>query len=298
MKKRSIAVFLMLILVLTILPLSVSANSPAPALGFYFYLSDLPAGTEYVDLLILLSESDSKYTKLNTENVPDGFPEGAEIFALCEEGFRSYTFHYADAVSAISVGSRGDVIFFEDRGYEQERYAHKEHVTQTGAVRLAMLDEIGNVLKVSPVLSLKPRDFFGYMTGCFFYNGATDEFRAETAGAGIGKILYGILCFAGMVLTCLIERLVAIPFGLKKQYGRLILVTNIVSQILMYVGYVMLYSVIFWKYSYATIILEILIYVGEYLVYHQKMTDIPKVKRFAYAMAANTASLVIGLTLL
>jgi len=297
-KRIIVPVFLILALMVTFFPVPVSANSPAPSPWFCFFLSNLPKGTKYVDLLTLLPTSDPMYTELNAESIPEGFAEDAEIFAFCEDDYRSYTFHYADAVSEITIDSHDAVYFFADKDYIEDRYEHMERVSQSGKIRLAMLDASGNILKVSPVLEVRPRDFMTYPTGYFFYDGTTDGFQIDAAGAGFGRVLYAILCFAGMVLTCFVERLVAIPFKLKKQYGRLILLTNVSSQLLMYAGYALLYSMVFWKYSVATIVLEILIYLGEYLVYRQKMRDVPKLKSFAYAVAANTASLVIGLTIL
>jgi len=295
MRKRWSTFLLVLIMMLAVLPFPVSANSPMPMPWYDFILSNLPAGTEYVDLLILLPESDPMYTELNEEHIPDEFREDAQIIDFCENDFRSYTFHHMDALSVIYIDSHASVHFFADKDYDLVRYEHTDRIYRNGTVRLAMLDAYGNILKVSPELILRPREFMTYVTGTFYYDGLTDEFRVDTAGAGFGRILYFFLCLFGMTITCLIERLVAIPFKLGKNYGHLIIRTNILSQILMYAGYAVFYSLIFWKYVYATIILEILVYLGEYLVYRREMEKVPQKISFAYSMAANTASLTLGL---
>jgi len=295
MRKRCVVCLLTMIVMLMLLPLPVSANSPMPKPWYDFVLSNLPEGTVYVDLLIPLPESDPMYTALNTENIPDGFSKQAQILTYCENDYRSYTFHHAQALSAIRMDSFSAVHFFADQNYDLVRYEHTDQVYQDGTVRLAMLDEAGNILKISPKLTLRPREFMTYVTGTFFYDGKTDDFRADTSGAGLGRVLYAILCLIGVTLTCLAERLVAIAFKLDKTYKRLIIRTNILSQILMYSGYALLYSLIFWKYAYATVVLEILVYLGEYLVYRIAMEEVPQMTRFVYAMASNTASLLLGL---
>lgn len=252
----------------------------------------------YVDLLISLPESDPKYTDLVAENLPEGIRGESEIVAYCEGDFRSYSFHYNDARSVIQLNNNSGALFFTDDANDSEdaqtRYDHAEDIYNRSPVRLAMLDENGNILKISGNLWLQPREFMSYSIGYFRYDAETDELEVGSGGSGFGMILYGFISLTGLILTCLIEWIVAKLFKLTQDHGKVILWTNVVSQILMRVSHIGLYSVLFWKYSFAVIFLEIFVYAGEYLFYTWKMEDVSPKKRIAYVLTANTASLILG----
>ena len=297
-KKRMAALLIAAICLFACLPVTVQANSPPPAPYYVFELSELPEGTVYVDLLIKLPESDPEYVALEESNLPEGFSSDAEIIGFCEGDFRSYTFHCQNSKSLIRIQDDDRVYFFVDdlSDYSQEfKIEHKENVDSVGWIRLAMLDEQGNILKVSPVFSVKSRQFFGSVSGRFQYNGTTDEYIAETDISVSGILLYLILCMSALVLSCLIEYLVAIPFGLRKQYGSKIILVNIVSQIAMHLSYILLYSIVFWRYPYAVILLEVLVYSGEFMIFRRIMREKSLTKCIGYTVAANTASLALGL---
>lgn len=292
------ALLIAVVCLFSFLPVTVKANSPPPAPYYVFKLSDLPKGTVYVDLLIILPERDPGYVALEKSNLPEGFSHESEIIGFCEDDFRSYTFHYKNAKSIIRVRNDNQVYFFVDDLSDYSQMYHEEHkekVDNSGWIRLAMLDEQGNILKVSPVFSVKSRQFFGSVRGSFQYNGTTDEYIAETDVYGSGVVLYLVLCQFAILFTCLIEYLVAIPFGLRKRYGGKIFLVNIISQVAMHLCYVLLYSVVFWKYPHAVILLEVLVYSGEFVIFKQIMREEPLVKCIGYVMAANTASLALGL---
>lgn len=296
--ERITALLIAAVCLFSFLPVTVQANSPPPAPYYVFELSDLPEGTVYVDLLIKLPESNPEYIALEKSNLPEGFSHESEIIGFCEDDFRSYTFHYKNAKSIIQVQSDNQVYFFVDdlpdysQEYERE---HKENVDNSGWIRLAMLDEQGNILKVSPVLSVKSRQFFGSVRGSFQYNGTTDKYIAETDVYGSGVVLYLILCQFALLFTCLIEYLVAIPFGLRKRYGGKIFLVNIISQLAMHLCHILLYSIVFWRYPHAVILLEVLVYSGEFVIYKRIMREESLVKCIGYVAVANTASLALGL---
>ena len=299
MKIRKMTRFLLSVLLLLILPISVSANGPAPDPWYQFQLSNLPEGTVYVDLLIYLPESDPMYEKLVSANLTEEISEESEIIVYCEGDYRSYTFHYRNALSAIRVDRNSEVYFFTDYTAGKQgvtvRYDHADEIFSRGEIRLVMLDAEGNILKISPLLSLEPREFLSYLVGSFIYDAKTDELTVFTGGAGTGWIIYFALCLLGLLLTCVIESLIACTFGLYKQYGNLIKWTNVISQLTMHILYITLYRYVFWKYTYATILLEILVYVGEFLFYRWEMQDISAGKCLTYTAVANTVSLISGL---
>lgn len=302
MKKRNrlLALLLTLVLMLAWMPLEASANSPPPVPYYMFQISNLPVNAVYVDLLIPLSQSDESYVEADSNKLPEDFSFDAEIVNYCDEGFRSYTFHYLDAASDISLDEEGCVYFFADGAFVTDRegevrYAHEQEIYELGTIRLAILDRFGNILQVSPVLTLTRRSMFEYLQNKFLYDMQTQEFMVKSRKSFFGIATYTFISILGTLLTCSLEQLVAIPFGIQKHRRGMIFWTNAVSQALMYVLYVELYGVIFWKYRYVVILLEVLVYAGEYLWYSRKMHGVSRRKILLYTLTANTVSLILGL---
>ena len=306
-KSRLTVLFLVCILVLTVLPVSVSANSPAPSPWYIFEISAYPQGTVYVDILIKLPESDTHYRELVTENIPDGFSADAEIIRFCEDDFRSYTFHYRGARSDIKLDSNNTVTIFASSTtiYDQENdaYDHKDDVEQRGKVRIAMLDAQGNILQISRPHSIRPSGLFSYSLGRFYYHAERDELIVDSESNLLVVIVFAVIGLLGMIWTCVIERLVALLYEGIRKYSRLIVLTNIVSQILMRLGQILL----LWllgrlgqavSYMMLVLVLELVVYLCEYLFYRKKMPDVPRRKCLEYTVCANTASAVSGLLLM
>jgi len=300
MKQHRVLALIVLLSMLLLLPMQVWANSPPPKPWFEIVLRDLPQGTAYVDMLVYLPESDPFYTELEERNLPQGFSSQSEIVTYCEDDFRSYTFHYMDAQSAIGVKKIDPVCFFfenPDIG-EPIRHAHIEDVKAKGEIRLALLDKEGNILHVSPTFRLEIRTFLGTLDGDFVYNGADDTLEIrENPATAFAYVGYALLAWLGLLLTCLVEWLVAVFMGLENR--TVVVKVNRVSQILMHVLYIALYSVIFWRYTVALIVLELLVYVGEFVCYRfWLMRDIPVKKCLLFTVTANTASLILGMLFL
>lgn len=306
--KRSVLTMLLaLVLMLPLLPVEVSANSPAPAPEFTFFVSDVPEGTVYVDLLIYLPKTDPHYQELVSGNLPEGFPEDAQIIGFCEGDFRSYTFHYRGARSDIRVDEYDSVRFFADGSiiYSEEStaYEHREDIEARGDIRLAMLDAQGNILKVSKPQSIKPSGLFSYSLNSFQYDAARDELIVESHSNSLGVVAFAFVSLAGLVLTCFVEWEVALHFDGIKAYSRLVVWTNLVSQLLMRAAQVLfLWAVgaagIGIHYYLLVFILELLVYPCEFLFYRWKMRNISRKRCLLYTVTANTASLILGLILL
>ena len=280
------------------LPLQVSANSPPPAPFYIIKLSDLPEGTAYVDLLVYLPESDPYYTELAGENLPEGFSAQSEIVTYQQNDFRSYTFHYASAKSSIRADSADGVLFFMDSrdNWENIRHDHMEDIEAKGEIRLAMLDAEGNIIQLSQTFLLKARKFLGSIEGYFVYNGAADTLEIEERTTFFGYAVYGILAFMGITLTCLLEWGVARLMGLGREDSSNVGLVNIFSQILMHILYIAFYSVVFWRYTVALVLLEVLVYVGEFLYYRFVLLRHLSVKKcLLFTVTANTASLLLGM---
>lgn len=301
MKQRFIRIAFMLACMLLLLPVQVFANSPPPKPWFEIVLCDLPQGTAYVDMLVYLPESDPFYTELEERNLPQGFSAQSEIVTYCEDDFRSYTFHYTDAKSAIGVKNTGPVYFFDNPNMGgSTRHAHIDDVKAKGEIRLALLDKEGTILHVSPTFRLETRTFLGTLDGDFVYNGADDTLETrEHPATFFAYVGYALLAWLGLLLTCLTEWIVAWLLGLGPQNTRRVIRVNIVSQILMHTLYITFYSLIFWRYTAALILLELLVYAGEFICYRfWLMRDIPAKKCLIFVVIANTASLVLGMLML
>ena len=181
MKHRRLFALLVLLCMILCLPLPVSANSPPPKDWFEVQFSNLPQGTVYLDLLVYLPESDPYYTPLEEANLPEGISPDAQIVTYCQEDFRSYTFHYRDAKSAISVKGTNTITYFFDNiifnntiDGDSIRYKHLNDVLEKGEIRLAMLDAEGSILHISPVFRLETRKFMGILTRDLVYDAAND----------------------------------------------------------------------------------------------------------------------------
>ena len=111
-------------------------------------------------------------------------------------------------------------------------------------------------------------------------------------------LMLGFLVLCGMVITCFVEWLVSFVFCLHHRNNRLILWTNVVSQILMWLAYFLLSNLLTLDRVLTIVILEILIYAGEFLFYRKKMHKVSWIKCLIYTVAANTASLLVGVLIL
>ena len=127
--------------------------------------------------------------------------------------------------------------------------------------------------------------------------------RMEGEGATVvsgwpGILLFGFIVLACIVITCFCEWLVSLLFQLNRRNSRLVLWTNVISQILMWLAYILLCGFLRLEHIWAVVILEVLVYAGEFFVYWRKMHEVSWIKCLLYTGAANTASLLVGLLIL
>lgn len=101
-----------------------------------------------------------------------------------------------------------------------------------------------------------------------------------------------------MVMTCFSEWLVSLLFQLNHRNDRLIIWTNVVTQILMWLAYILLYGYLLLDKVLVIVTLEVLIYTGEFLFYWRKMREESWLKCLIYTVTANTASLLLGLLMM
>lgn len=298
--KRILTAVLILLVCSLTLSFFVSANSPEFPDYFTVYIYDPPADAAYVDLLISLPVSDSHYSPLEAQNLPSSFSGNAEILTYCDsDGYRSYTFHYQGAKAHIKLIRSGipHTFFFVDdlMTYDATAYEHASDIRSRGTIKLAILDQEGNPLHVSEELEVDNGSFFLTNTNDFYYTVADGEWVIETFQYGISMIFEWLCKAAMIILNMLLELLVASFFGLYR-YRRCIVWTNIGSQLLMRIAYHLLRGLIP-TYFVLTLILEALVYLGEYLIYHRCFKDVSRRKCLAYTLSANTLTLVFGVVL-
>ena len=134
-----------------------------------------------------------------------------------------------------------------------------------------------------------------YQLNGFHYDALEDRLDRDTAVSGLGIVIFFLASVAGVVVTCFLEDLVALPFKLWKRYHIQILCTNIYSQVLMRVLHVLLYGWVFNRYIWTVVVLEVLVYSGEFLLYKMTMKDVSTKRILLYTVSANTVSLLLSL---
>lgn len=273
---------IILLVSMSILPLNAFANGPAPMPELYFKLSNLPEGTAYVDLAVCAPESE--ITELAQEP-PEGVPHDSPLVRGEHEGYVSYSFRVRHASSAIVQDSQGCVHF-----------SHSEEIPQWGKVRLVMADSQGEILKISQSFDILPKGLFEFSLNWFEYDGQNDSLQMDTHVSPIAWFFYIVISLVGILLTCGVEWGVAAIFRFTLAYSKIILLTNVCSQIVMRILFLILYSLMP-RYVLVMALLEMLVYSGEFVVYQMTLHGFSTKKRLLYVLTANTVSLVVGLLL-
>ena len=284
MKRLHLISMFLLFVLLTIvaLPVSVHANSGVIRPQLIVELSNLPEGTTYVDVAILAPED---RVVDNAQTPPDGVSKNSPL--VCGEygEFLSYSFRIEQACSYIEPDEHNTVTFYDPSLIQNSKQ-----------IRIVMADKNGEILKLSDTFDVAVRGYFEVSLNYFEYDAASDSLRVRTHHSAVAAILYVLFSFIGLVLTCFVEWLVGVAFKLTKNHTKLILWTNVVSQVLMRVLFVPLYALLP-SYKLLTVLLEIAVYTSEMIVYRFLAKDVPVRKWLLYVLAANTASLLAGMLL-
>jgi hypothetical protein len=117
-------------------------------------------------------------------------------------------------------------------------------------------------------------------------------------------VVFLIICGLGILLTVVVEWSIAKLFNLGYHYKKLIIWTNVISQIILRILQLSTFllmpksmTVIAWCSIYLPT-LEILSYLAEFLVYIRRMRDVSWKRCLLYTITANTALLIVGILLL
>lgn len=111
---------------------------------------------------------------------------------------------------------------------------------------------------------------------------------------GAGLVLYLILALGGMVLTVIVESLATRILWVYGDFSGLVIKTNILSQVVMHGVNLLLNPILYRHALLLLIILELLVYLMEFLIYKRKMQLVPVKMILTYTCVANTLSLLAG----
>jgi hypothetical protein len=283
MKRRLGTILVLAVLIPALFIMQVSANAPAPASHFSALLTQYPDNACYMDLLVPLSPADACYVD-STENFLEELTVDSPIYAYDQDGYMSYTFHYRDADTNIKLES-GRANYFENTD---------ENMALFETVKLAVLDAKGNVLQVSEAFEPEPFLLMAVSLGSVDYDYKNNTVELNTRSTAPWAVLYLILTVIGIAATVILEWLIVFCFP-QLLHTKVVIATNLVTQTVMRILFVLLYSFVWQNYILWTVLLEILVYTAEYLIYRKKMFTAPEKAILAYTITANTVTLLIGL---
>ena len=287
--KRITTVLLTLLLLSAFLVLPVSANGPAPYPTFTVYLTNYPPEARYMDVLVRLSPEDADYTD-NRDNFPNDTWASSQIFSYEEDGYMSYTFHYRGAQCYIRISKSGRVEFFANSEEKLQRFQ---------SIKIAVLDEQGNILQISEPFDPDPSALMAMNLGYANYDYEADTVEVPNhSNVELSLMVLGIyilLAILGVAVTVFVEWLIAHCFTPLILYLKVVLLTNLVTQLTMRILFVLLYSFLWQNYWFWTLLLEVAVYTAEYFTYRKYILTAPKKTILTYVIVANTVTLLLGI---
>ena len=295
--KKSFSVIILLLIFAFSLPTAVFANAPAPADHLTVALANIPDNAVYADLLIKISKDDSNFIDFQPNAYADSILESSEIVTYSQDGYYSFTFHYKDSKSNIKIDHYYDdldyVEFCNGLKYNDYLTQYENLLNNYNDVKVALLDKDFNIITVSQAAKLpEVNNLYN------FYGEINYDFTDNKIDVDISKNYYfivfgGIFSIGIMLMSIGTEILVSLLFWFRGKRLLIILATNTCTQILMR----LLYLVLPFTYLIETIILEIMVYVSEFLIYKKYIKQEKTATIVCYTVIANTLSLLLGILL-
>ena len=279
MKKRLLTLFLLITLV-ALLVFPVSANSPAPRPEFTVEILNAPEEKYYIDILMPLSPNDDEYRD-NLNYLPEPSWESSPIYTYNKDGYVSHSFHYRSAMR-LTPPTDGIKTF--------SLYFHS-----WSTIKIAVLDQNGNIVKETEAFDPDPPLFLAVSQGYVEYDYLKNDVKVQSEIDEVEVRFYLVLSMIGVLSTVALEWLFAFCFRTILLYSKCVFVTNLITQMSMRILFVLLYSLVWPSYIFWTILLEILVYVSEYLIYRKFMFVVERKTILIFTIAANTITLFIGL---
>lgn len=295
--KKSFWVIVLLIVVAVSLPMSVSANAPEPPDYLTITLSNLPENAVYADLLIKIDENAPEFTDFQPNVCVELKSEAEEIVDYSKDGFRSFTFHYKNAKSDVEIKNHDNDFYYVDfcRGGEYNEYLtqYEKLCTEYRDIKIALLDKNFNIIVVSKAAQLPEESDAFVFYGEAYYDFATNCLEADEEFNTyflVFTIAYSIFIIS---ISVGIEVVLSLLFKFGRKQLLTIFIVNVCSQFIMRA----LYMVLPFTYLQETIILEILVYTTEFLIYKARFKKCSTTQIVTYTIIANTLSLLSGIYL-
>ncbi len=298
MKKRFW--FVSLFLLLLFVPSSISANSPAPPSHFTVEISNRPEEAVYADLLLPMDASHEWYADFNEKATEDyGLDRNCQLAAYEEDGFVSYTFHFACASSEMDLRSNaenyspGNIALFcysyEDI-FDVNQYGYVlKHFKQA---RIALADEEGNIIQVSDSFAFARDSLIKERSGYISYDAETNIAKDGTRSKYL--LDYFVITFFIILFSCGVEILIALLFHFRGKELLVILLTNFITQLILHGVFLLFYR----NYLLTLLIIELLVLVWEFTVYKLVWKERSTALLIGYTLVANFASFIAGVIFL
>lgn len=296
-KKRLLMVLLIFTLAVS-LPLPVLANSPIPAEYLTVLFSNLPQEAVYADLLIKMDKTDPNYVDFQSNAYADDAQDVEELVNYSKGNYRSFTFHYKNAKSNMQL--KQDIYddyryvkFCDDSEYMAYLTQYEDLRSHYNDIKLAVLDKDFHILFVTEATQLPKENNLVVFGGIMYYDAANNSFEFDTWINIYFFVFGGFFSIFILFLSIGIEVVVSLFFDFKGKQIGWIAIINACTQIVMR----LLYLVLPFTYLIETIMLEVLVYGGEFLIYRKCIKDATTTKIALYTVVANTVSLLIGIFL-
>ena len=295
--KKSFSVIILLLIFAFSLPTAVFANAPEPADHLTVTLANIPDNVAYADLLIKISQDDSNFIDFQSNAYADSISESSEIVTYSQDGYYSFTFHYKNSKSNIKIEEYYDdldcVNFCMGLEYNEYLTQYENLLNNYNDVKIALLDKDFNIITFSNAAKLSEKTYLTYFSGEINYDYDTNTLDVDTQIDGYVIMFGGIFLIGIMSMSIGTEILVSLLFGFRGKRLLIILITNTCTQIIMR----LLYLALPFTYLIETIILEIMVYVTEFLIYKKCFKQEGVAKIVCYTVIANTLSLLLGVLL-
>ncbi len=295
--KKILGILILVGLFICFPSISVSANAPKPADHLSIYITNLPEGAVYADLLIKIPKDDSNYVDFQSSAYGDDKSLVKEIANYSKDGYCSFTLHYKNAKSNIKIEHAYNenymVEFCCGSEYREYLTQYEDLLNNYRNFKIALLDKDYKIISVSDSAKL-PKDipsisFYGDVE----YDALENKIEVDTMVNPYFVFFGSFLSIIVMIISIVTEFLVALIFRFKGKQLLNILIVNACSQLIMRT----LYLVLPFPYLIETVILEVIVYTTEFLIYKKRFADVKTSKILTYTIVANTFSLLFGIIL-
>ena len=280
------AVFVIGFIFLLIPSAAVIADSPVPGPAVLIIFEGKPQNAVYADLLVPADPDSADFLLFSSEQgARYSVSRDSEIAVYSEEGYYSYTFHFAGAASEMELENRGQ--FYEAWfNNASENLAGKAEY-----IKIALLDQDGNILGITERIRISGTvlDFFN---GVIHIDGNTLEIKDDGRRTNPYVIVSLFLRIAPRVFfSVMTEVLAAFLFRIKPLHKivRLNIITQLILTIFMTASSL--------PYRTALAVGESAVYLIEIAAVLLMYKNVSRRRLTVYTVTANTASLLLGILL-